>query len=468
MRAAWLLAAATLAAACQLMPIFDEKPGPRCDPGEAREAPCGVCEAGTGFEVCGEDGRWRPPLLCEGNRYDADSDGVASALCFAEGRSCCGADRDCDDGCPTCFPGGLETPGNDLDEDCSGSALDVDGDGHAAIEDGGEDCDDGRSDRHPGHARVCGDGLDHDCDGLVDELGGCGACAATGLGAPRELAGFLSRGLFVSAGVAFVASDQGLRVVGLGAGSELELLATVDCGPARAAFRGGDRLYLAASEALRVLDLAEPEAPTLLDEAVPLERPRGLFVTETHAWVAGLSGLDVFALGGPGGAPTRVASDPTAGSTSLFVVGDRVVVGGPERCVAVLDGSDPAAPGLLFGAEVYGRCDGDGVFVSGSRVFAASTSLVPGLHGFELGQDRLEPLAEPTRTGPSRAVFVASDRAYVAGEDGLYLVDVSRPEAPVLLLHRPTALGRAVFVSGPSVLVGTEEGLTAFPLECPH
>ena len=62
----------------------------------------------------------------------------------------------------------VEIPYDGIDQDCDGADLtDVDGDGHDALEEGGEDCDDEDVATHPGASEYC-DGIDNDCDGLVD------------------------------------------------------------------------------------------------------------------------------------------------------------------------------------------------------------------------------------------------------------------------------------------------------------
>lgn len=102
---------------------------------------------------------------------------------------------DCDDGNPDVNPRGVEICGNDLDDDCDGTAdltgigakvwfFDGDGDGFGTatrdllrctkprdhVEDS-SDCDDGRDDIHPGAEDVCGNGLDEDCDLIIDNGG---------------------------------------------------------------------------------------------------------------------------------------------------------------------------------------------------------------------------------------------------------------------------------------------------------
>lgn len=75
---------------------------------------------------------------------------------------------DCDDSDPERNPAASDAPGDGVDQDCDGEdaqVVDVDGDGHAALAEGGMDCDDAHADVHPGGVEVCGDDIDQDCSG---------------------------------------------------------------------------------------------------------------------------------------------------------------------------------------------------------------------------------------------------------------------------------------------------------------
>ena len=63
-----------------------------------------------------------------------------------------------------------EVSGNDLDEDCDGSAEDRDGDGVDAP----LDCDDDNADVYPGAAELAGNASDEDCDGVALDWDGDG------------------------------------------------------------------------------------------------------------------------------------------------------------------------------------------------------------------------------------------------------------------------------------------------------
>ncbi len=89
---------------------------------------------------------------------DTDADGSADLF-------------DCAPTDPDISPLVAEVAYDGVDQDCSGADLtDVDGDGYAGIDGGGQDCEDDDASVNPGLAEVPYDGLDQNCDGkdLVD------------------------------------------------------------------------------------------------------------------------------------------------------------------------------------------------------------------------------------------------------------------------------------------------------------
>lgn len=94
---------------------------------------------------------------------DLDGDGHAA---LAQGGD------DCDDGDPDARPGAPDALGDGLDADCDGvDGQDGDGDGAVAVAGGGQDCDDDDPGAAPWQQERCAGGADEDCDGIVDE--GC-------------------------------------------------------------------------------------------------------------------------------------------------------------------------------------------------------------------------------------------------------------------------------------------------------
>lgn len=120
---------------------------------------------------------------------DRDGDGYRRIDCG--GTDCCDTGEEGSMGCsaanaPGIHPGASEICEDGIDQDCDGTDLpcdtpcdvvpDRDGDGHLAIECGGDDCDDTNPNVYPGAPEICGDGIDQNCDGkdpdcLVDAGG---------------------------------------------------------------------------------------------------------------------------------------------------------------------------------------------------------------------------------------------------------------------------------------------------------
>jgi len=98
---------------------------------------------------------------------DHDGDGYGSPASV----NCTFPLEDCDDTDPQVYPGAEEICNGGIDDDCDGTAddVDADGDGYIAEACGGNDCDDGNSAVNPGASEICdGMGTDEDCDGLTD------------------------------------------------------------------------------------------------------------------------------------------------------------------------------------------------------------------------------------------------------------------------------------------------------------
>ena len=98
---------------------------------------------------------------------------------------------DCDDGEATANPGEAESCDDEIDnncdtvvnEDCTTTVCDADGDGYDSDDAscGGTDCDDTDASFNPGVAEAC-DGVDNNCDSVVDEGCTTTACDADGDG----------------------------------------------------------------------------------------------------------------------------------------------------------------------------------------------------------------------------------------------------------------------------------------------
>ncbi len=115
--------------------------------------------------VCTSDVDCNDGLFCDGREQCAPASSAADTRGCVPGDAPCLASETCD-----------ETL-----NDCRTTCEDVDGDGHEAVECGGDDCDDHDGSRFPGNTEVC-DGDDEDCNdgtfGFVDADGDGAASAA--------------------------------------------------------------------------------------------------------------------------------------------------------------------------------------------------------------------------------------------------------------------------------------------------
>jgi MYXO-CTERM domain-containing protein len=109
---------------------------------------------------------------CDGSADDVDFDldGFVTDDCNGP---------DCDDDDPLINPDVVEVPYDGVDNDCDGiEEIDVDGDGFVGLDAGGDDCDDERPGIHPDAIEVCDDEIDNNCNALLDSddpsCRGCG------------------------------------------------------------------------------------------------------------------------------------------------------------------------------------------------------------------------------------------------------------------------------------------------------
>ena len=165
-----------------------------CDDSDPTRSPSASEVCGGGDEDCDDLIDDADPDLEPASRLtwfaDTDGDGYgdpdATVAACAPPLGFVGNDDDCDDDDPTVSPGGLELPGDGVDQDCSGAEScyeDLDGDGWGVSEliesadltctapgvaprEG--DCDDDDATRNPAAREICGGG-DEDCDLRVDE-----------------------------------------------------------------------------------------------------------------------------------------------------------------------------------------------------------------------------------------------------------------------------------------------------------
>lgn len=153
--------------------------------GFAKEDECDDSDSGVhpdAVETC--DGRDED---CDGvvdedasdaSSWYADEDGDGYGAASAPLRSCdlpegyTSDATDCNDADGGTHPDSEDTPYDAVDQDCDGGdADDLDADGHASVEAGGDDCDDEDATVFPDAAETWSNGLsDNDCDGEIEAL----------------------------------------------------------------------------------------------------------------------------------------------------------------------------------------------------------------------------------------------------------------------------------------------------------
>lgn len=112
---------------------------------------------------------------CPSGCIDSDADGYAT-----QGGVC--GQVDCNDQNPAVSPAAVEICGDaidnncdgQIDEGCSASCPDADGDGYLNAACGGNDCDDTNAAINPGALEICGNAIDNNCNGASDET--CTTC----------------------------------------------------------------------------------------------------------------------------------------------------------------------------------------------------------------------------------------------------------------------------------------------------
>lgn len=187
----------------------------------------------------------------------------------------------------------------------------------------------------------------------------------------------------------------------------------------------GEIAYVAASDGFAVVDISDPQSPTLLTE-------HREFDTESEL--------------GHSGQPMKLVWDVKASGDRLAVVGPANPASGSAQGVALFDISDPANPTQLdwHGTEFYihnAFFDDGTVYLTGSGLrrnplvlLDAEQDTLSELARWSIA-DQGEPWASlPFPSRPLHDIYVQDNIAYLAyWEAGAWLVDVSDPTDMVVL-----------------------------------
>jgi hypothetical protein len=312
----------------------------------------------------------------------------------------------------------VEEGGDDcLDRDPRRSSgdVDLDGDGYLAAGCGGDDCDDDCPTCYPGAEPRCGDARDHDCDGVVDELTRCGGCVP---GEPRVVASMMTSewtfSVAASGGYAYVGHGGGVTVFDVST-PELptEAAIVMDVWSTGDIFLRGDSAYLADSTGMAVMDISTPERSELL---TPWPR---LQISTYRIFVVGPRAYTISA---------QYSARETIQAFDVSI---------PERPLPVERFDDDENTIQLNGLFVARGT----IFAVGSEILAMDTSDITGWSGTFL----------PTGSRDEMYfdIVVRDGLAYVVGEGGIFILDVSDP-SDMRLVSSFTRMGywRSLFVAG--------------------
>lgn len=205
----------------------------------------------------------------------------------------------------------------------------------------------------------------------------------------------------------------------------------------------GDTAYVTSIlYGLRIVDIADPDAPLLLGTAPSVDHPFAVAVDGDLAYVAGQYGLNVVDVSVPAVPVNLSRYDLVRAGRGVAVRGDYVFVSAAGLVspfnwgsLEVFDISDPSAPVPVFYDEFLGwgydiEIHGDLAYLItwfGLRTYDISNPLAPVL------------LSEYETPLYPEGLTVADGLAYLsAAYDGLEIVDVSDPAAPFLVTRLDT------------------------------
>jgi hypothetical protein len=234
----------------------------------------------------------------------------------------------------------------------------------------------------------------------------------------------------VAGDVAFVADgDQGLRILNIADPANPTLITTVSSatvGIAQGVAVTGDLAFVASGD-LRILDVTNPAAPTLLATFTTSGNAQHVVVSGDFAYVAdGFSGLTIVNVTFPSSPSLEGAYATPEFAQSVVVAGDLAFVSdGSNESPLILDVSTPSSP-VLVATDFTGNAEC--VAVAGNVLLTSSLA-------FDIS-DPTDPVFLGWTPVPeiARGMAVAGHLAFLAcGSSGLQVVDFSDPANPAVV-----------------------------------
>jgi hypothetical protein len=232
-------------------------------------------------------------------------------------------------------------------------------------------------------------------------------------------------------------------------------------GYANSVHMSGNYAYVAEGKAgLQVIDISKPANPVVAGSVDTPGSAMDVHVSGNYAYVADAeSGLQIIDITKPAN-PVIVGSRAPLGYAfyGVYVSDNYAYVTDWNKGLLIIDITFPAHP------NVVGSCDATsatgGVYVSGNYAYVADYNAHPGLAIVDI-TDPFKPLTvgkwgDDLYDGSHYCydVHVQGNYAYVACVDSIYVLDVSIPDAPVLLGSSQTpGKAQSLFVREDSVYV---------------
>lgn len=266
--------------------------------------------------------------------------------------------------------------------------------------------------------------------------------------APKAIRTLAALGLLLSAGTA---------------AAQLELVGTFGGGDPLEMQVQGDLAYCATTGGFLTLDVSDPAAPVQVS-FLPMEYTTHVFFDDARAYVVRYDEeLAVIDVSDPA-SPLELGSDFIAAVQHIYAAGDYAYLVCPEGLFLIYDVRDPSHmwevgrmqyPGSLADFDV----EGDYAYLGLGDY---------GLSILDIGDPSAPSEVARYDACPAQDVFVAGDLAYIAAKDsGVVVLDVSHPEAPERVGGLDLGWAWRIKVAGEKAYASVSDGVAILDLADP-
>ena len=246
-------------------------------------------------------------------------------------------------------------------------------------------------------------------------------------------------------------------------------------GPADLVEIHGSRAYVVGHGTLRIVDIANPEAPRELGRHTFPEKIWGLQIAEPLIYVAAdFFGFGILDVSDPSAPKLRGSLKTPGQAKSVVVAGNKAAVADHMSGVDFIDTSNADKPTLLgsFYLEGYAR----EVALSGSIAYAVDAPF--GVYAFDMTKPgALEPISSQQTANAPGSIVVSPDTAadgtklaVLVGGGAIQIYELSKPAEPVRVTAFKTPSGRPVRAAlhgSRAFVADSREGLQVVDLSNP-